>query len=161
LLELSVHEDVAEAQALGDDPGLAQGASELRSGERRAHLERSSEHVVAAPERARVQLELAIHGPVRGVHARRGQPQHPADVGRGDEVPRRAQDMGAEDLAARERLLDPCVGAAFHALADRPLRLGELLSLHRSEPTDRLGGLGEAGGRQALGVAGARSRAGP
>jgi hypothetical protein len=49
----------------------------------------------AAAQRRLVQFQPAIHAAVDLMDARPGQLQQPADVGRGDEVPRRPQDVGA------------------------------------------------------------------
>ena len=53
-----------------------------------------------------------------------GELEHPADVGRGHEMPGGPEQVGAEDGAAIERVLDHRVGALHDALADGPLGTG-------------------------------------
>ena len=92
----------------------------------------------ASPSSGRVSGPESRSAPAL-VDARGRQAQHPADIGRGDEVPRRPQHVGPQDLSAREGVLHVGIGAVTDALAERPLRFGEFLRLDRPEPSHRLG----------------------
>ena len=150
-LELGVDGDVAHAEALRLlDPRQGQRLGQLRAQERLTGLQRPSEHLVAAGEDSVVEAGLPVPVPVRGVDTGRAEGEQPANVSRRDEVPGGTQDVGPQDFAAAEGLLDVGVGAGAGALGDRPFRLGVLLSLHGAEPADDLRGGVERLAGQAL-----------
>ena len=60
------------------------------------------------------------------------------------------EQVGAEDVAAIERILHHRVGALHDTLADGPLGTGIVLGLDRTEPGDDFGGCGESGPGEAL-----------
>lgn len=135
-LELCVHHEVGEPRAVRRDPRPRQRRSELLASPRLTALQRPRQNFVAAREHALVEVVPCVPVPVERVNPGGRQAQHPSDVIRRDEVPRRPQDVRSQDLTPRERLLDVGLGAVACPLADRPLRLGEFLGLHGTEPAD-------------------------
>jgi hypothetical protein len=95
------------------------------------------------------QVGAALGGGV--AKARGGEPQHPAEVLRRHEVQRAAHRPGARDPAGGDGRFDGLVGRRRHAQADRPLRTGIVLRLHREQVPHGVLGLGEGGLRDALG----------
>jgi len=150
LLELGVHQEVPEPQPVRFDPRLGQALGELPPRLRLAVSKGLGEHAVAADEDVRVELEPSVPVAVERVNARTGEPQQPAQVLARDEVPRRAQHVRADDVAAVQCGVDVRLGARACALAQRPLRLGELLGLHRSEPAHSIAYVVEWLAREAL-----------
>jgi hypothetical protein len=102
-------------------------------------------------------LGRQVDRPVRGLDepadARTGQGLEPVQVGRVDEVPRGAKDVGADELAAVEARLQVGEGdAARHAPGHRPQRHVVQLGLHTGEVADDVAGGGEARCVEPLGV---------
>ena len=140
LLELGVPEHVPEADRVALDPRGREGRDQLLARPRLRARELAGEHPVAPLERRTVEARPLVPVLVRLMDPRRGQPQQPADVLGGDEVPGRAHHVRADDLAVRERPLDLGVGGrSGDPLGERPLDLGELLGLDGARPAHRVG----------------------
>src|SRR4029077_20802966 len=104
--ELSRGNQMRQPLTIGRDPGSAQDFTELLPRQLLAALERRADRAECPTHGAVVQLEL----PVTSGHAlpdlRAGEVQHPVDVFGEDEVPRRAQDVRAQDRAAVIQVVD-------------------------------------------------------
>ena|SRR5205807_3117774 len=79
-----------------------------------------------------------------------GQRQHPANVGRRDEVPSGTEHMRADDRAVAQGLLDHRIDGSAGPHPDGPLRPGVVLRLNRAEPAHDLARLGEDGCQELL-----------
>ena len=134
--QLGAHEQVRQALALGGDARLGGDLGHLGTCEGVAAAERRIERRGGAVPRRRVEPELLVAAPVSRRDPRRRRRQEPADVGREHEVPRGPQQVGAQDPAGRERLLDGRVRSAGHAGADGPRGRPVVLRLHPEEPAD-------------------------
>src|SRR5262249_34722154 len=77
---------------------------------------------------------------------------HPPDVVGRDEVPRRAQHVGPQDLALAEGSLDRGVRRAPHPERQRPLGARKVLRLNAAEPADHVRRPREPRARQTLTV---------
>jgi hypothetical protein len=98
---------------------------------------------VGALEDRRVQAVGAEIGRADRQDARAGERQQPADIGGRDEMPGGTQDVGAQDGAVVKRPVEAGVGGAGQALGQRPLGAEVVLRLHRAQPGDEGGGVGE------------------
>src|SRR2546430_11171884 len=82
---------------------------------------------------------------------RGGQLEHPANVLRRYEMPRRPKHMGTEDPARVKGALDPGVGcSARHPQTQSPLCGRELLGLDRAQPGDEPCGIAGPGMRDEM-----------
>src|SRR5205823_10654651 len=68
-----------------------------------------------------------------GVHARRSELEHPANVVRRDEVPRRPQDVRAQDPSLIDLPFDVGVSCTMSALTERPFGSSVILRLDGTE----------------------------
>src|SRR4029077_1249444 len=91
---------------------------------------------VATAMHVAIELEPPIGGGPRRRHARTGELEHPPDVGRKDEMPRRPQHVRPENLSLVKLALDAGVGRVTRALSNRPFRTRVVLSLHCAEGLD-------------------------
>ena len=132
-LELGVHEHVGEVRAIGGDAVAVEQRSDLRARHSAAAGEGLGQQRIGPHERACVQAEPPVHRVVPFADARSRKLDQPADVVGGDEVPRVAQDVRAQDLAGRESVVDRVLGQRAATLAERPSRNRVLLRLHRAE----------------------------
>ncbi len=155
-LQFGPHDDVGQPlpvairPAGGGDARAGQRVAQLVARQRPAALQSAADDIGAAAQRRLVQFQPAIHPAVSLVDARPGQLQQPADVGRGDEVPRRPQDVGAQDVAGGEGALH---GGVIQSARPQPqcrLGPGVLLRLDSHQPGHDLGRRRERRRRQAL-----------
>jgi len=121
------------------DAVAAKQRADLRAREPPIAGEGVDEQGVRPHERARVEAEPAVHHLVASADARSRELDEPADVLGRHEVPRVAEDVRAQDLAAREGLVDRGLGEPAAPLADGPSRDGVLLCLHGAEVPDDVG----------------------
>ena len=106
-------------QALARDisnPRATEGDGELRARQMLAATQRLRDRIVAPPNDRRRELVGATVVRYRLVDARRGEREHPPNVGGRDEVPRRAEHMRAQNVSRRKLALDACVRRVAHAL---------------------------------------------
>src|SRR5919199_3512447 len=135
-LQFGAHQNVTQAAGLGDDAGLREAARELRTGQMPTALERADERLKRSLEHRRVKSLAPLAMGAHGEHARTGQLQHPADVGRPYEVPRRPQHVRAHDRAGIEGVLQIRLGRVAGPLGDGPLRRTVVLRLDRAQPAN-------------------------
>jgi hypothetical protein len=150
LLEFRVHRHVGETLVVGRDSGARKRGTQLDARQRLAAAERALEHAEDASHQASGQFELATVVRADRVHARRGQRQHPPQVWRRHEVPRRTEDVRTENAPVVKRAIDGGVREVQRALCHAPLRARVVLRLHRAEPGDDVLRLPESGLRQLL-----------
>ena len=113
--------------------------------------QRALDDIGGANHQVGVETKQPVVGRHGAMHVRRGELQHPADVGRRDEVPGGAEDVGAEDLSLVDGPVQRRVGGpGRQAEAERPLGRTVLLGLHRSQPGDQLLRTARTGSRDPL-----------
>jgi hypothetical protein len=107
--------------------------SQLGSREMLSADECLRDRIVASPNRPRIDVQIAPVVRHRLLHARCSERQHPPNVLRCDEVPRRTKHMRPENLPLADLSLDVrvCLDARPHT--KRPLRTGVILRLHGAE----------------------------
>ena len=150
-IELCLHDDVGETlHAVSVYAGALEDGFQLLAGQLGAAAEGADDGPLAPPEERGVELETAIVGRHRGADAGRSECQHPADVFRRDEMPRRPQDMGAKDPAFVDRPLDDRISGAPHPQRQCPFRVVVFLRLDRTEPADDVFRFRELAAGQAL-----------
>src|SRR6185312_1728213 len=110
-----------------------QRPSQLGARELLPIAQRLRQHGSAPPRKSVIHLEPAIPVRVGCMDPWCGESQHPVDVGSSDEVPRRAQDVGANYASVVDLPLDPSVGETGSALSDSPLGCSVILCLHGAE----------------------------
>lgn len=143
-VELGAYQVVSDAHAvrhveLRPRERLGQlGARELLS-----VAERLLDRGIASAKMLLVELVSPPLVRTREPHARRRELEHPADVLRCDEVPRRPQDVRAEDRALVERAVDRRIRRTDESLREIPLRRSVVLRLYRTESRDDLRGRGQ------------------
>ena len=133
-VELGLHHVERETYSVAGDSGFLQ-----RGGERRTRLEPVLgecffDHAAAAHEIARLDAELPVirgHAPL---DVRAGEPLHPPQILRRDEVPRRPKNVRPHDQPIVERTEDGCLREPRRAEPERPRRRPELLRLHGTKP---------------------------
>jgi hypothetical protein len=81
---------------------------------------------------------------------RRGEIQHPADVGRCNEMPGRPHDVGAQDAPFSKCPVCSGIRQSVRALGERPFCARILLSLDGAQPSDGLFRLLKRGACQVL-----------
>ena len=116
----------------------------------RPSLERASHGVAGHGQLPRVEAKPRQPAARRRQDTRRGQAHQPADIRRQHVVPRRPQDVRAQDLPGGECRVDVRLACSTHAQAERPLGQLDLLRLHRQERADDLLGRLIAVAREAL-----------
>ena len=112
-VELCLHHQEGQPQAVNRDPSACQGRAERGAGEVPAVAQRGLEHTTAAREGALVEAHVAMVRRALTLDARPRQLLHPADVLRRHEVPRRSQDVRPHDRAIVERTVDSRVGKSL------------------------------------------------
>jgi hypothetical protein len=102
--------------------------------------QRSGQDFVRSFEDRVIKLIFAIVWTTPAIHLRRGQLQQPAKVFGSDEVPRRSQQMRANDVAGVERFFNGRMRRTVHSQSHCPLGRMEILRLHCAEPTHDISG---------------------
>src|SRR5690606_41332698 len=97
-----------------------------------AVFEHLADHSRRSRDEPSVQLQLPVSARHLCTDARRGELDQPTDVAGGDEVPGRAEDMRAQNVAVCIRALHVAVAESTRPQTDRPTRNRVLLRL-RSE----------------------------
>jgi hypothetical protein len=126
-VQLGVHQDVGKPEALGGDAGALDHRREFLAGELVPAAQGADQQRGSLLQHLLVQSQLPVVVGVQRVDARRGERQHPADLGGQNEVPGRPQDVGPEDGPVREGPVEVGVADAGGALADRPFRRAVVL----------------------------------
>jgi hypothetical protein len=98
--QLGQEQEVPDALARPRQPDGGELGGDLRTGGVVAARQEGGELLEGAVDGRRVEVELAVAGRHRRLHLRRRQRQDPRQVLGDDEVPRRAQDVGADDAPA-------------------------------------------------------------
>jgi hypothetical protein len=150
-IQFGANQDEEEAQTPGRYTGPLNGLSQRVAWQLTAAAQSARQHLVTPGEHSLIEVERAIAGRHRGIHARSGQPEHPTDVSRRDEVPRGAHDVGPQQAALGKCLLDRPVGSDAHALGDGPFRPSVVLSLDGTHPPHDILRSGEIRGREVVG----------
>ena len=97
-VELRAYHEVSHPKfAARGDTGRLKYVSQLFASQVLATLQCAQERIVASPEDGVAEPKLAIHVRVRVLNARRRQAQHPANIGRRDEMPGGSQQVRAQD----------------------------------------------------------------
>jgi len=138
-VQFRVHHHDCEPVSLHLDPGAPEHGSKLRAGQLLAAPERALDSRAASFQDLLVQSVLGVVGKMASIEAGAGQREHPADVGRRHEMPRRAQHVRPQDAPLGERRLDGFVRQTGSAQPQRPLGAGIVLRLDRAKPGDDVG----------------------
>jgi hypothetical protein len=133
-VQLSMRDDVPESLSGRFYASAPQPFRKLCAGQAPVSFKSVGKHNFAAADHFPAQLKSVFIVGQESTDSRRGHPLHPADIGRPDKVPRRAQDMSAQESATVIRLNHIRFSAALDALTYRPLRAGEVLGLYRAKP---------------------------
>ena len=132
-------DEVADLQAdrlRADDACLDERLAELLAGLRPAALQLAPEHLGGPRCERRVDPEAPVLVAARLVDAGRGERQQPANVLDGDEVPRRAHDVGPHDRARIEQRVEVGLRRPRRPLRDGPFRPGVVLRLDGQQVAD-------------------------
>src|SRR4029079_15858970 len=109
-VELGAHDEMRQSVARGiSNASALEGDAELRACQVLAAGQRLRDRVVAPPNdrwRELVDASVVRH---RLVDARRGEREHPPNVGWRDEVPRRPEDVRSQNVSGRKLAFDAFV----------------------------------------------------
>src|SRR5207237_9873366 len=119
--------------AVRADSALCQSSRQLRTGELLSIFERLCQYCSTAAQNRGIQTELAIVMSKQRFHSWSGKREHPSNVSRRDEMPRRAEQVRTKNRAVADFLFHSCVGSAAGALGNAPLCHCIVLRLHRAE----------------------------
>ena len=148
-----MHDKQAQTLAPGVDPGGDHRCRQLGPGQMLSAFKRLGHDLDTPSQGGLVELGPAVVLGVELLDARARQPEDPADVGRVQEVPGRAQGVGPDDSTLVEGGIDVgLAGSRSEALADAPRRARIVLRLDRAESADDVLRGGEARPEQAAGV---------
>src|SRR5690606_26955525 len=95
-----------------------------------------ADHSRRSRDEPSVQLQLPVSARHLCTDARRGELDQPTDVAGGDEVPGRAEDMRAQNVAVCIRALHVAGAESTRPQTDRPTRNRVFLRLHGAEPIE-------------------------
>src|SRR6185369_13718897 len=101
-IELRLHDDEGETDAVGLDAGSLKGDFQFLARELTAAAQGPNDRALASAKHGRIEFEPPVVNRYRGADARRCERKHPTDVIGRNEVPRRPHDMGAEDPSVAE-----------------------------------------------------------
>src|SRR6185436_5081972 len=103
---LGVHDDPREThRVVRFNPRPGQRVAELRARELLSIAERFCKHSPTLFENGAIDAQRLVVMTKNCLHSRASELEHPANVGRGDEVPCRPQQVGAQNRAVGELLL--------------------------------------------------------
>ena len=125
--------DVAQLLADGLDTFACEVFADLGAGEVRTFAQGVDDHVVHARAGLVVQTELPVLRLCERVDPRPSECEEPTDVVRGDEMPGRPQNVGAENVATGKRFVDGVSGQPRRSQREGPFRGQVFLGLDASQ----------------------------
>ena len=141
-----MHRDMGQANRIDGNPGSFECLANFRTRDATSVVARAFDYGSRASQRLRIQLKTTVVRRHPRMDPRRGERQHPAQVSGGDEMPRRPQDMGSQNRAAGDLLLDVRrTWPTGQPLPQTPTCVLVLLRLNRAEPGDQLGSRADEG----------------
>lgn len=119
-------DEVGQSCAVGVDAGVGKVHGEAGACEGLARGECFDDDIGGLVEFAVTEIDRLVVSSHEPVHTATGESHDPAEVSGNDEMPRRPQDVGAQEGAVVERLVEHGVGETRAAPGDRPFAPGRI-----------------------------------
>jgi hypothetical protein len=132
-LELCVHDDVGQSNALTGQPSVGQRLTELGAGPIPSTPEFLGDHGDAVVQSGRIEPLLAIDRLIELLNFWSRDLKDPTDILSGHKVPGRPQDVRPEEVSAVKLGLHLSGAQPGRPHAKRPESMGVLLRLHAAE----------------------------